>query len=428
MSSASEPAPLGGEDCPCGLGRPGGPVLEDLAPDALSQWQLRMLREAVAYAQDRSRFYGEKLRDIKPSSLASVSNLATLPFTWPSDLARDPLAFLCVPRSEVARVTTATTSGTSGTKKRIFFTAADLGRTVDFFARGMRSMASSGQRCLILMSGETENSVGRLLQTALSRIGVASTIAGAKWSTDEALEAARRADCIVGIPSQIAYLCRSDAGLRPRSVLLSADFVPRSVIRAIEAAWRCDVFTHYGMTETGFGCAVQCGSRDAHHLRDTELLVEIVDPESGSRVAPGDRGEIAVTTLCSEAMPLLRYRTGDIGSLLPRPCACGWTGPCLGRVEGRRENQLTLPGGGVMSIHQLDELMFEFEGLRGFEARLERLGDRERLFLVVDAQGQVDREALASGLAPGIDIDLRYAAVDPFVNRAKRRIELPDEG
>ena len=393
---------------------------------SLERWQLERLREAVAHARDDGRAYREALRRVDPGALSSLSDLQRLPFTFPADIARDPLSYLCVPQAEVARATTLTTSGTSGLKKRVFFTAHDLERTADFFAHGMKTMVGAGQHTLILMSGETENSIGRLLQAGLLRIGVTSRICRRDWSAGEALEAARAADCIVGIPSQMFYLCRKDRSLRPRSVLLSADFAPRCVVQAIEKDWQCRVFTHYGMTETGFGCAVQCAARTGHHLRDADLLIEIVDPRTGARLAPGEPGEIVITTLRNEAMPLIRYRTGDISRLLAEPCGCGSTLPRLGRVDGRRENDILLSGGKTLSIHQLDELLFAIPEVRGFDAELRREGDGSLLSLTVEADRGIEPALAAAAPLGGVAVEVRYAEVDPFPIKGKRRIHRRD--
>ena len=386
-----------------------------LTPDTLLRWQLDRLGEAVAHARSHSRFYRSLPAADAPWSL---EDLARLPFTWPADLAREPQAFLAVPPSDVARVTTLTSSGSTGPKKRIFFTAQDLERTVGFFADGMTTLVDPGEDTLILMSDATEHSIARLLQTALERIGVAGRIGAPGWGVAETLAAAGRARCIVGLPAELLYLCRTDPGLRPRSVLLSADYAPRSVIAAIERTWGCQVLTHYGLTEAGFGWAVQCGAREGHHLRAVDLLLEIVDPDTGARLAPGQPGEIVLTTLRNEAMPLLRYRTGDLGRLLDGPCRCGGVTPRLGRVEGRLAGHLPLGRGAGLSIHLLDEAVFALPAVRGFEA--ERLGT-DRLRLTLNASGPLDPGDLAARLPPGLDFELSYAEVNPFAHRAKRR-------
>lgn len=379
------------------VGRDTG-LLGELSPDALRRWQLERLRETIAYARGKGRFYGDTLRAFDPLSLASLEGLEDLPFTWPSDLLREGLSFLCVPRGEVARVTTLRSSGTSGPGKRLFFTEGDLSRTLDFFEQGMRCMVDAGQSALILMSGETENSIGMLLKAALARLDVDARIGGGIATVEKALEAARNADCIVGFPSDLLRLCRSDGRLRPRSVLLSADYVPRGAIRAIEDAWHSPVFTHYGMTETAFGLAVQCASREGHHLRAAEFLVEIVDPETGTRLGPGELGEIVLTTLRSEAMPLIRYRTGDLSRVLDGRCECGGVLPRLGRVEGRRDTRILLGSGASLCIHELDELLFAAPTLRGFEAELRRAKGGDVLILTIDACRHLDEGYIKAGL------------------------------
>ena len=399
-------------------------LLEDLDAERLGEWQLKKVSAVIAYAQEKSRFYGEKLRATDPRSLSSLADLEKLPFTWPAELAREPLSFLCVPQSDVARVTTLSTSGTRGVKKRIFFTQGDLLRTVDFFAHGMRGLVGAGESVLILMSGDTEHSVGSLLRAGLARIGVSTRIGEQGWGVMEAIAAAKGADCIVGIPQEVHFMCRTDESLRPRSVLLSADYAPKCVVAAIEKTWQCRVFTHYGMTETGFGCAVQCPSREGHHLRDADLFVEIVAPETGSRLGPGERGEIVITSLCSEAMPLIRYRTGDLARMTSAPCGCGGILPRLGRVEGRRENGILLCGGSELSIHLLDEVIFAMPGVRGFEAALGREAGKDTLRLTVHTDQPLEWPSLAA-LFPGeIEILVRYAEVNPFSNRAKRQVRM----
>jgi phenylacetate-CoA ligase len=393
-----------------------------LTPEALAAWQLNRLRQVLAYVRQNSRFYREAFRDVAGASWPTRVQLGQLPFTWPSDLARDPFAFLCVPCGEVARVTTVTTSGTTGERKRVFFTQHDLQRTVDFFEQGMQTLVSPGQHVLILMSGETEHSIARLLEAGLARFGVTARIRGRDWGLDDALAAARRADCIVGIPADVICMCRSDAGVRPRSVLLSADYVPQSVIACVEHTWHCCVCTHYGMTEIGFGGAVQCAAGEGHHLRSAELIVEIVDPVSGASLAPGQLGEIALTSLASEAMPLIRYRTGDMARMVDEPCGCGGVLPRLGRVEGRRENDFSLGNGHTVSIHLLDEVVFAVPGVRAFEAALRNDGRRQVLQLTIDATEPLDGRSLAAKLPGSIGIAVEYAEVNPFSARAKRRI------
>ena len=100
-------------------------------------------------------------------------------------------------------------------------------------------------------------------------------------------------------------------------MLLSTDQAPAPLVAAIEQAWGCRVFDHYGTTETGLGGGVECEAHDGLHLREADLLFEVVEPATGRSLPDGEEGEIVFTTLTREAMPLIRYRTGDLGRLLP---------------------------------------------------------------------------------------------------------------
>ena len=383
-------------------------------PEGLRTWQLGQLADTVARARAHSRFYRARLDGFD-------GRLESLPFTTPADLAREPLDFLCVDQADVARVTTLATSGSTGERKRIFFTEDDLERIVAFFALGMTLLVRADQEALILMGADTEHSIARLLQAAVGRIGAHGRIGALDWDAARTLAEARTAACLVGLPAELLYLCRLDGSLRPETVLLSADFVPGSVVSALRERWGCRVFTHFGMTESGFGCAVQCEAGQGHHLRHPELILEIVDPETGRSLPPGERGEIVLTMFRHEAMPLLRYRTGDLSRLVPAPCPCGGVFPRLGRVEGRRGPE-PVPG---LTIHRLDELLFAQPGVRGFTARLEREGNRASLVLTVEAEGALDPATLAAQLPEGLPTEIQYGGASPFSRRGKRRLQIP---
>lgn len=402
-----------------GLGR-------QLTVQSLQLWQLDRLKTILEYARRHSKFYAERLRGIGVEKLATLSDMQSIPFTWPEDIVHAPKAFICVPQRDIARIITLTTSGSLGVSKRIYFTAGDLERTVDFFAHGMSAMVRRGQTALILMSGQTQYGVGDLLQKALARIGVKAYVHGNVRDVHKAVEAARGIDCLIGVPGEIIFMCRNDASLRPQSVLLSADYVPESVIKSLEETWKCKVFTHYGMTETGFGGGVQCEAGRGYHLRDADLLVEIIDRETGMQVMPGQYGEVTVTTLSREAMPLIRYRTGDIARMDMGICACGGVLPRLDKVTGRYANNITLSNGEQLSIHQLDEIMFALPAIRSYRAKLTNTGGTPILSLIVDKASALRHEQLLEHLAcmlgDGIEIYISYDRVEPFTGTEKRHI------
>ncbi|MGD8543098.1 MAG: AMP-binding protein, partial [Desulfobacteraceae bacterium] len=277
----------------------------------------------------------------------------------------------------VARVVTLRSSGTSAPPKRLFFSAADLQRTVDFFHHGMSTLVAPGERVLILMPGEQPGSVGRLLVEGLGRLGAVGMVHGPVRDPGAAVAAVltHRPDCLVGIPVQVLAMARHPRGAGIprgllRSVLLSTDYVPEAIVGALEQTWGCRVFQHYGMTEMGYGGGVACEARDGYHLREADLFVEVLDPETGRGVPDGVGGEVVFATLAVSAMPLIRYRTGDLARFLPEPCPCGSRLRRLGKVAGRRARGAVIGRSIRLTISALDEALFNLPGVIDFQAEL----------------------------------------------------------
>lgn len=387
-----------------------------LSCETLSGWHQDILGRAVEYACKNSRYYHKNIKQF--------DSLKDLPFTLPSDIVNDPGAFLAIPQSSVARVSTLANSGTTSLRKRVFFSEADLKRTKDFFSAGMTGITGAGEHVRILISNMTENSLGSLLSASLNMIGVTAKISGIIKTVERAVEDSYSSDCLAGMPAEIMYMCRTAPSLRPKSVLLAGDIAPQSVIKAIEETWGCNVFTHYGHTEFGYGCAVDCEQHDGLHLRDADLIFEIIDPVTGNNRGPGENGEIVITTLSNEAMPLIRYRTGNISHFIDTPCKCGSGLRRLGRVKERCNNLVTTDHGKTLNIYKADEIMFANPALRGYNALFER--SCNTLHLTIDATDHIDITPLMAVLPEDLAIDIEYGRADPFANRGKRRIMIKE--
>ena len=370
-----------------------------LSRERIEAYQLGRLRETIDWAKARSPFYRERLASVSGRDLGCLEDLAGFPFTTEEDIRRQPLRFLCVSQSEVSRVVTLQTSGTTGNPKRIYFTADDQERTIDFFHHGMSTLAGPGERILILLPGALPGSVGDLLAKGLERLGAAGIAHGLVREAAQTLAVMEqeRIDTLVGIPTQVLGLARLSGGkAAPGSVLLSTDHVPEAVSKELRRIWGCEVYTHYGMTEMGFGGGVECKARRGYHLREADLYVEIADPGTGSPALEGKPGEVVFTTLTRRGMPLIRYRTGDVSRFVQDPCPCGTVLKTLARVKNRLCSIRHLEQGGSLGMADLDEAIFPVDGVVDFSASLTRERGQDRLLIKAQVTGLDNRRALAA--------------------------------
>lgn len=340
---------------------------------ALEKYQIQRINETIEYARRNTGFYRSHLAAVD-TPLSSLTDIASIPFTESSDISNNPFGFLAVNQNEVARIVTLRTSGSTGDAKRLFFTEADLQLTIDFFHHGMSTLVNPGERVAVLLPGEKPDSVGDLLRRGLQRMDVNVLPYG---PVSDPIHAARtigefRADCLVGIPTQVLAIARSAAAARVecvRNILLSTDYVPKAIARFLNERWGCSVFNHYGMTEMGLGGGVDCQALNGYHLREADLYFEIVDHFTGKPSADGVIGEVVFTTLTRQGMPLIRYKTGDIAAMIPERCLCGTSLGRMDWVQGRWAGAIEL-GDGMLLLSELDEVLFSFPGLLDYKATL----------------------------------------------------------
>jgi phenylacetate-CoA ligase len=376
-------------------------------PRKLAEWQLAKLNETLAWVRTCSAFYRQYFAGL-PESISSLEELRQFPFTTPEDIRQNPLRLVCVSQDEIRRVVTLQSSGTTGEPKRIYFTADDQDLTVDFFGVGMSTLTEPGDRVLILLPGETPGSVGDLLRLGLARLGRIPLPYGPVCDPLHALETmeSQRADCLVGSPTQVLGLARRwQSGRKaPRSVLLSTDYVPAAIVRALEETWGCRVFNHYGATEMGLGGGVDCEARRGYHLREADLLFEVINLETGESVPDGEYGEVVFSTLTRRGMPLIRYRIGDRSRFLPGACPCGTELRTMEKVSGRFGGFVKV-GAPTLRLPDFDEALFPIPGLLNFSVTVAREKGEEILIVETRMLSGADATPLveqALGTVPSI--------------------------
>lgn len=351
-------------------------------------WQVEALNRTISHAVENGPFYSRHLKGGE-QEIREPADLAQLPMTTPEDLREASEDFLCISQDEVARVMTLESSGTTGSPKRIFYTAGDLERTTGFFSWGMRNMARSGDTVLVLLPGTRSGGVSRLLCEAVERFGAYGVAYGPADDPAHVAQIIKSENvaCIVGAPAHLNVLAAwwraNEMGRSPvRSVLLCWDSIPQSVVTNVGKVFGCHVFRHWGMVETGLGGAVDCCPGSGLHLRAPDMFVEVVDPQTGTPRAAGEFGEVVVTTLSRRAMPLVRYRTGDLGRLVHGRCVCDGRLPRMEITGERIGSGIQVGEHGSFGLCDLNEALYELPELADFSARWYR-GDIPVLHLAV---------------------------------------------
>jgi phenylacetate-coenzyme A ligase PaaK-like adenylate-forming protein len=166
----------------------------------------------------------------------------------------------------------------------------------------------------------------------------------------------------------------------------------------VAEVWGCPVFEHYGMTEMGLGGGVQCSAHEGYHLREADLLFEIIDPRTGRPAPDGETGEVVFTTLTRKAMPLVRYRTGDLARFIPDSCPCGTKLKRMDRIEGRLTGAVILDKTHELSIADLDDVVFSVPGVLDYQAEVYEKDGKAHLRLKVHAGSQDARVAVSGAL------------------------------
>jgi phenylacetate-CoA ligase len=325
------------------------PDAETMPRAARERLQLDRLRDTLRWAVERVAYHRQRLGG---ATLGTLDDLAALPFIRKTDLREQyPFGLLAVDRREVARIHAS--SGTKGKPTVAAYTAGDLDLWREVMARALTGAGARRGDLLHVAFGYGLFTGGLGFHDGAERVGMTVVpVSAGNTARHHLLLQDFKPDVLAATPSFALYLAETlaEQGGTPRDLglrlgIFGAEPWTDGIRVAIERAFGLSAFDVYGLSEIiGPGVAGECEARDGLHIADDHFLPEIIDPASGALLPPGREGELVVTTLTKRAMPLVRYRTGDITTLTLDPCRCGRTSARMARIKGRSDDMLIVKG------------------------------------------------------------------------------------
>jgi phenylacetate-CoA ligase len=346
---------------------------ETMPRPELAALQLERLRSIAARVSARVPFYREAFEraQVGPGDLRSLDDLRRLPFTRKTDL-RDhyPFGLFAVPLAQVLRVHAS--SGTTGRPTVVGYTRADLAVWAEVCARCLAASGAQPGDVFHNAYGYGLFTGGLGMHYGAELMGlVVVPVSGGNTERQLRLIEDFRPRVIACTPSYMLTLAEAAAarGIDPRgwalrAAVLGAEPWTEAMRRQIERALPLKAVNIYGLSEViGPGVSNECvEAQRGSHVFEDHFLVEAVDPQSGDPVAAGEVGELVFTTLTKEALPVIRYRTGDLASLDPSPCLCGRTHVRMSLVVGRTDDMLIIRGVNVFPS-QVEAAVVQFPEL-----------------------------------------------------------------
>jgi phenylacetate-CoA ligase len=380
---------------------------ETMPREQLAELQLGRLRDTVARVLKGQPLGAGRLSEAgitTPDDVDTLDDLSSLPFTHKTDLRENyPFGLLAVPREELVRVQAS--SGSHGKPTVVGYTRADLENWTELMARSM-TMAGVCPGMLIHNANGYGLFTGGLgFHQGGERIGATVVpVSGGQTARQAMLIRDFRAHVLVATPSYSLVIAQAlqDAGVDPQDNTLELGLFggepwTEGLRTKIDTALGIRAINFYGLSEMcGPGVATEClTARDGLHVQEDHFLVEVVDPEDGSPLPPGADGELVFTTLTKEALPLIRYRTGDLGALSLEPCACGRTTARLIRLGGRRDDMMIIRGVNLYPS-AVEQILMSADGVGPhWRLILERTGPMDEVTLECEpAAGSGDPAAL----------------------------------
>ncbi len=348
------------------------PSIERMNLKDLDDIQNRKLKALVFYAYEYSPFYRRKFKEIglNPWDFNGLKDLQKLPFTTKKDLRDNyPFGMFAVPLSQIVRFHAS--SGTTGKPTVVGYTKNDIDVWVECLCRGLTSCSVTSEDIIQVSYGYGLFTGGLGFHYAVERLG-ASVIPSGAGNTRRQIELMKdlHATVICCTPSYILYMSEvaKEMGIdikedtRLRMGIFGAEPWSEETRRRIENKTGITAYDVYGTSELGGPLFTECVEKQGIHVWADHYLIEIVDPETGEILSEGEKGELVVTTLSKEALPLIRWRTGDITWMESDKCACGRTHPRIMRIVGRTDDMIIVRGINVFPS-QIEHVLMQIQEL-----------------------------------------------------------------
>ena len=422
--------------------------LECMAREDLEQLQLERLQSTLYRVGTHVPFYRQKFNELKVDyeAITSLDELRRLPFTMKQDLRQNyPYGLFAVPLRDVVRVHSS--SGTTGKATVVGYTRNDIKTWANLAARILCSAGVTADDVIQIAFGYGLFTGGFGLHYGAERLG-ASVIPISSGNTKRQIQIMQdfKTTALVCTPSYALKIAdvMMEMGINPNGLslkygLFGAEPWSEAMRREISERLGIIATDNYGLSEVmGPGVAGECLECNGLHLNEDHFLVEILHPTTLEPVAPGEVGELVITTLTKEAFPVIRYRTRDLAHFLPGDCPCGRTFKRISRIMGRTDDMLIIKGVNVFPT-QIEAVLFDIEGTEPhYRLVVERERNEDKVTVMVEAVESIFfdemkkqralvetiRRRLASELGIGVEVKLvEERTLERFDGKGNRVID-----
>lgn len=345
--------------------------VETMSRAEIREIQLGRLQRTIQRVYERVPFYRERMDAIglKPEHIKTLKDIEKMPFTVKTDL-RDhyPYGLFAEPMENIVRLHAS--SGTTGKPVVAGYTRDDLENWAECMAR-LVTAAGARKSDVAQVSFGYGLFTGALgLHQGLEKIG-ATVVPISSGNTERQINLMRDfgATVLIGTPSYALYMAEvaekmgALKDIHLRCGIFGSEASTEEMRRELEKRWGCLVTENYGLTEVmGPGVSGECEYKCGMHINEDHFLCEIIDPATGETLPEGEQGEMVITTLTKQGMPMIRYRTRDLTRLITEPCACGRTLMRMEKIKGRTDDMLIVRGVNLFPS-QIETVLLGVEGI-----------------------------------------------------------------